>query len=141
MLPKATIPTFVWHAGTTVFQMPQENRIPTLEPKLWRLPELPSTIRSGLAEFFGPIKAACAHGEPLVGPGTFLTFSTATNPKVVRVLTSLTSYTPAQAEWDKLIAANAEMTLSLIGADFDLNRIADGGGPFQGTKFVFTITP
>lgn len=135
MLPKASIPTFTWHAGTTVYQMPQTA------PKLWQSPESNSVLRSGLAEFFGPVKAAHAHGTPLVGPATFLSFSTATNAKVVRVFTTLTSYTPAQAEWDKLVAANAEITLSLVGAEFDNNRVADSGGPFQGTKFVFTITP
>ena len=135
MLPKASIPTFTWHAGTTVYQMHQTP------PKLWESPESNSTLRSGLAQFFGPVKAAHAHGTPLVGPATFLTFSTTANAKVVRVFTTLTSYTPAQAEWDKLVAANAEITLSLISAEFDNNRIADSGGPFQGTKFVFTITP
>jgi len=137
MLPKASIPTFTWHAGATAYVIPQEDRTPTL----WRLPESTSTIRSGLAELFGPVKTAHAHGTPLVGNATFLTFSTAANAKVVRVFTTLTSYTPAQAEWDKLVAANAEITLSLIGAEFDNNRIADSGGPFQGTKFLFTITP
>ena len=42
---------------------------------------------------------------------------------------------------DKIVAANAEITLSLVSAEFDNNRVADGGGPFQGTKYVFTITP
>ncbi len=135
MLAKASIPTFTWHAGAAVYQMPDTT------PTLWKSPELPSVFRSGLAEFFGPVKAAHAHGEPLVGPATFLTFSSAANAKIVRVFTSLTSFTPAQAEWDKLVAANAEITLSLIGAEFDNNRLADSGGPFQGTKFVFTITP
>jgi hypothetical protein len=141
MLPKGAIPTFTWHAGGGVYFMPQEGVTPEVAPTLWRLPESTSAFHSGLAEFLGPVKSARAHGDPLVGPATFLTFSTATNAKVVRVFTTLTSYTPGQTEWDKLVAANAEITLSLIGADFDNNRIADSGGPFQGTKFLFTITP
>jgi len=137
MVPRTPIPMFMWHVGATVHQSPQDLHAPTL----LRLPESTSTFRSALGEFFGPVKAAHAHGDPLVGPATFLVFSTATNPKLARVFTSLTSYTPAQAVWDKLVAAKAEITLSLIGADFDNNRIADGGAPVQGTKFVFTISP
>ncbi|HMY19518.1 MAG TPA: hypothetical protein PKA58_24505 [Polyangium sp.] len=137
MLPKTPIPTFTWHAGAAVRNEPWNIDAPTL----LRVPEPQSPFRGGLAELFGPIKAAHAHGDPLVGPATFLVFSTATNPKLTRVFTSLTSYTPTQAVWDKMIAANAEITLSLVGAQFDANRIADGGGPFQGTKFAFTITP
>lgn len=137
MLPKTPIPMFTWHVGGTTRQSPNDLHAPTL----LRLPESPSTFRSALGEFFGPVKAAHAHGDPLVGPATFLVFSTATNPKLARVFTNLTSYTPAQAVWDKLVATNAEITVSLIGAEFDNNRIADGGGPVQGTKFVFTISP
>jgi hypothetical protein len=140
-LPKASVSVFTWHTGGAVNRSPQDARTPVHAPSLFRLPESSSAIRSGLAEFFGPVKTAHAHGDPLVGPATFLTFSTATNPKLLRVFTSLTSYTPAQSEWDKLVAAKAEITLSLIGAEFDNNRIADSGGPFQGTKYVFTISP
>ena len=133
MLPKSPIPTFTWHFGG----MTRNLHVPTL----LQLPESTPTFRSALGEFFGPVKAAHAHGDPLVGPAAFLVFSTATNPKLTRVFTNLTSYTPTQAVWDKLVAANAEITLSLIGAEFDANRIADGGGPFQGTKYAFTIMP
>lgn len=135
-LPKTPIPTFTWHVGGTTRQSPHDLHAPTL----LRLPKSTSTFRSALGEFFGPVKAAHAHGDPLVGPATFLVFSTATNPKLARVFTNLTSYTPAQAVWDKLIAAKTEITLSLVGAEFDNNRLADGGGPVQGTKFVFTIS-
>lgn len=137
MLPKTPIPTFTWHMGAVVRNSPQ-NLAP---PELLRIPEHRVSFRQGLAEFLGPIKSAHAHGDPLVGPATFLVFSTASNPKLMRVFTSLTSYTPTQAVWDKLAGAKAEITLSLVGAQFDNNRLADGGGPFQGTKYLFTITP
>ena len=136
MLPKSPIPTFTWHVGATTLQTPNRHEAPAL----LRIPEQ-SPIRSGFAELFGPVKSAHAHGDPLVGAATFLVFSTAKDPKLTRVFTNLNSYTPSQSVWDKLVAANAEITLSLIGAEFDNNRIADSGGPFQGTKFVFTITP
>jgi hypothetical protein len=141
MLPKSPVPIFTWHAGMATHLSPQDMPLRHQAPSLLPMPESAPTFRSALGELFGPIKAAHAHGDPLVGPATFLVFSTATNPKLVRVFTSLTSYTPEQSVWDKLVAANAEITLSLIGAEFDSNRIADSGGPFQGTKFVFTITP
>lgn len=136
MLPKTPISTFTWHVGGMT-RSPHDLRAPTL----LRLPESTSTFRSALGGFFGPVKAAHAHGDPLVGPAAFLVFSTETNAKLVRVFTNLTSYTPTQAVWDKLDAANAEITLSLIGAEFDNNRVADGGALVQGTKFVFTISP
>ncbi len=75
------------------------------------------------------------------GTATLLTFSTAADSQVVRVFTDQTSYQPAQADWDKLVGAGAEITLSLVAADFDNNRIAGGGAPVQGTKFAFTVTP
>lgn len=137
ILPKTPIPTFTWHAGGMTYLSPHDLHAPTL----LRWSESTSTFRSALGEFFGPVKAAHAHGDPLIGPATFLVFSTTTDPKLARVFTSLTSYTPAQSVWDKLVAANAEITLSLIGAEFDNNRIADGGSPVQGTKFVFAISP
>ncbi|HRI69696.1 MAG TPA: hypothetical protein PK156_35950 [Polyangium sp.] len=136
MLPKSPIPTFTWHIGGLTLRAPQHET-----PALLRVPESVSPFRSGLAELFGPIKSAQAHGTPLVGPATFLVFSTAKDAKLTRVFTTLTSYKPSQQVWDKLVTANAEITLSLVGAQFDNNRIADSGGPFQGTKYVFTITP
>lgn len=139
MLPKSPMPIFTWHSGMASHLAPHDEPVPNQAPSLLRLPESSPTFRSALNELFGPIKAAHAHGDPLVGPATFLVFSTPTNPKLVRVFTNLTSYTPAQSVWDKLVATNAEITLSLIGAEFDNNRIADGGGPFQGTKYVFKI--
>lgn len=137
MLPKSPIPTFTWHTGTTARNAPHHHEAPAL----LRVPETQSPFRAGLADLFGPIKAAQAHGDPLVGPAAFLTFSTASDAKLTRVFTSLSSYTPSQEVWDKMVAANAEITLSLVGAEFDNNRIADSGGPFQGTKYAFTITP
>jgi len=140
-LPKSPVPTFTWHSGMVTHLSPGRMDVLPDAPALIQWPESKSVVAMGLSEFFGPVKAAHAHGDPLVGPATFLVFSTATNAKLVRVFTNQTSYTPAQSVWDKLVAANAEITLSLIGAEFDNNRIADGGGPFQGTKYVFTITP
>lgn len=141
MIPKTPIPTFTWHTGALTRLSPPALQWPEGAPTLLPRTNASAAIRSVLGEFIGPVKSALAHGDPLVGPATFLVFSTTTNPKLVRVFTSLTSYTPTQEVWDKLVAAKAEITLSLIGAEFDNNRIADGGGPFQGTKYVFTVAP
>ncbi|MEZ4295843.1 MAG: hypothetical protein R3B70_12775 [Polyangiaceae bacterium] len=73
------------------------------------------------------------------GTATFLVFSTKTDPKLVRVFTTDTTFTPGQATWDTLAGAGEEITLSLVAADFDNNRIADGGDPVQGTQFTFSI--
>lgn len=140
-LPKASIPTFTWHTGMVTQFSPGQTDAYRNGLALIQWPESKSALHTGFSEFFGPVKSAHAHGDPLVGPAAFLVFSTASDAKLVRVFTSLTSYTPSQTVWDKMIAANAEITLSLIGAEFDNNRIADSGGPFQGSKFVFTITP
>lgn len=137
MLAKTPIPTFTWHAGATVYQSPRDLSFPKLLP----VPESVPSFRSALRDFIGPVKSAEAHGTPLAGLATFLVFSTATNAKVLRVFTTSTSYTPSQEAWNKVLAANAEITLSLVSAEFDNNRVADGGGPFQGSKYVFTIAP
>lgn len=140
-LPKTPVPTFTWHTGMVTERSPGKTEALRQGLALIQWPEAKSSFQTGFSEFFGPVKSAHAHGDPLVGPATFLVFSTASDAKLVRVFTTFTSYTPSQTVWDKMIAAKAEITLSLIGAEFDNNRIADSGGPFQGSKFVFTITP
>jgi hypothetical protein len=144
MLPKAPIPSFTWHVGPTSSLPPALLRLPgqpaghSLPPWVTASSERPW---AGLLELFGPIRAAHAHGTPYTGPATFLVFSTQANAKLVRVLTSLTSYTPSQAAWDKMVSAGAPITLKLTGAIFQDNRIAQDGGPYKGTEFTFTLSP
>jgi len=132
-LSKATITTFAWHIGTTT----------RLEPRAPELLPAPSRERwyGPLRDLIGPERAAHAHGTPYTGTATWLVFSTASDPKLVRVLTSATTYTPTQAVWDKMAAAGGPITLDLVTAVFADNRVATDGGPFQGSKFEFTITP
>jgi len=133
-LPKTPIPTFTWHVGG----MTARPLAPVLFPV-----EAPRArgFLSPLAELVGPVRAAHAHGTPFTGTATWLVFSTDANPKLARVLTGETSYTPEQAVWDRLVAAKAPITLTLVGAVFADNRIVTDGGPFQGSKTTFTITP
>lgn len=152
-LPKDTIADFTWHFGTTGSFNAPLPLVPGHEapagPALLRLASaardagqsLPRSWMGPLAELVGPPRAAHAHGDPLNGTATWLVFSTKSDPKLVRVFTDQTSFTPGQETWDALAAAGEEITLSLIAADFEDNRIADGGDPVQGTKLTFTITP
>jgi hypothetical protein len=135
-LPKTPIPTFTWHVGAMA------ARTPAAPPVLFRV-EAPSAraFFSPLAELVGPPRAVRAHGTPFTGTATWLVFSTDTNPKLARVLTGSTSYTPQQAVWDRMVAAKAPITLTLVGAVFADNRVVTDGGPFQGSKTTFTITP
>jgi hypothetical protein len=141
-LPKTPIPEFKWHFGAG------SARAPAFTTPSFALALQAGALKTGapsfqraLAELFGPPRAAGAHGDPLNGPATFLVFATKADAKLVRVLTDQTSYTPSQEAWDKLAAAGTDITLTLIGAQFDNNRVADGGGPFKGTVLTFTIAP
>lgn len=139
-LPRDTIPTFRWVHGAS-----PGARAPA-EPRLRGAPELVPDLRdrapawiAPLRELLGPERAASAHGTPYTGYATFLTFATASDAKLVRVFTSASEYTPAQEAWDKLAGAGAPITLTLIGAEFAENRIAEAGGPYKGPAFTFTV--
>jgi hypothetical protein len=139
-VPKTPIPTFTWHVGGMTQRSPMEPAGP-------RLLEVPGTPRgehgarwlAPLAELLGPVRAANAHGTPFTGTATWLVFSTESNAKLTRVLTSDTKYTPDQAVWDKMVAAGKPITLTLVGAVFADNRVAQDGGPFKGSTLTFTI--
>lgn len=134
MLPKTPIPTFSWHIGATT---QNERNAPELLPTRYAS----RGFLAPLVELLGPERAAFAHGTPFTGTATWLVFSTDSDAKLTRVLTSGTSYTPAQAAWDKMVAAGKPITVTLVTAVFADNRIAADGGPFQGSKTTFTITP
>jgi hypothetical protein len=46
---------------------------------------------------------------------------------------------PAQPLWQKLVDAHTLITLTLIGADFEENRLAQGTKLLKGAPFTFTI--
>lgn len=87
----------------------------------------------------GPERAAWASSAPLTGACYLLVFSTPSHPRLVRLLTTLTSYTPDPAAWNKLVTARAPITLQLSAATFDTDMLTAEGGPHIGQAISFTI--
>lgn len=141
VLPKATPAAFSWHFGTSAMQN-NSNELPT-----WGFPgpkpqiAASSAFLSPLRELIGPVRAARAHGDPFTGTATWLVFSTDADPRLLRVFTSDTAYTPDAAAWTKLSGAGKAIKLSLSSAEFENNRIVQGGGPIAGGSIQFTIGP
>ncbi len=151
-LPASPIPEFSWHFGEKAAQLNNTRRTPAPHGVPWFSPSAETTSKTSFfaieswtqlatksLSLVGPPRAAMAHGDPMNGTGTLIVFSTKKDSKLVRVFTDQTSITLGDDAWDKLVNANAEITVSLIAADFDQNRIADGGAPVQGKASVFTI--
>jgi hypothetical protein len=138
--------SFTWHFGEVAsapggFDLPERS---AWWSPLKAAPQAARPIRllqKPLRELFGPVRSAYAHGDPFNGSATFLVFSTDSDPRLLRVLTSATSYAPDAAAWDKLAAAGKPITLTLSVAEFENNRIIQEGGPFAGGAVTFTITP
>jgi hypothetical protein len=151
-LPRTPAALFSWHFGATAARpaAPAGARLAASEPPSpspWALspvPERPAgfaAFAAPLRELLGPMRSAHAHGTPYTGTATYLRFSIDSNPKLVEVFTSNTSYTPAPELWSKLTGAGKPITLSLVSAIFEENRVAQDGGPFAGSTVTFTIAP
>lgn len=98
--------------------------------------------RTVLPAWLGPERSAHAHGDPFTGVAYLLTFSTASTPALVRVVTDKTTYTPTDAVWSALKGAGGPITLSIIAARIENNLLVNGGGPYTAGKGVsFTIAP
>lgn len=147
-IPKASAPTFAWHFGAMAKAPRGGSFAPDLDENAAFAPLSPAPqaarpsrlLIKPLRELFGPVRSAYAHGTPFTGAATYLVFSTDSDAKLLRVLTSETSYAPDVAAWDKLAAAGKPITLSLSAAEFENNRIVQEGGPFAGSSITFTIT-
>lgn len=85
------------------------------------------------------VPAAYAHGTPMSGPGYLLVFSTSKDPKLLRVFTTGTEYTPNEAAWKKITTTGELVHVVITNAEFDQNRIAQDGGPYRGTEISFTF--
>ena len=72
------------------------------------------------------------HGDPVNGRAYLVVFATATDPEVLRVFTTETSYTPDAAAWSTVTGAGAAVTVTITSAIFEQNRVAQGGGPWVG---------
>jgi hypothetical protein len=148
---KSPIPAFTWHIGATasLHAVPIDDaaaaRRTTFFPQSPGRERRPASEKGSflgpLAELFGPIRSAEAHGTPFTGTATWVVFSTSANPKLHRVFTSELAHTPSQAAWDTMIAAQAPITITLVGAIFEDNRLATDGGPYKGSSTTVTIAP
>jgi hypothetical protein len=131
-LPGGAAPELSWQLGGAA-----QGRAPS--------PGAPARRAQGrwgaLGELVGPIRAARAHGEPINGRAYFLVFSTARREGVLRVFTSRLTYTPDAAAWEKLRSAGETITVTVLNAVFENNRVAPGGGPFEGEPLSFSIQP
>lgn len=70
-----------------------------------------------------------------------LAFSTPTESNLLRVFTSLDSYTPDTAAWETLKKAgkSGPVTLSLVSATLQGDGLVVDGGPFVGESITFTV--
>jgi len=70
-----------------------------------------------------------------------LLFSTATQPNLLRVFSTLDSYTPNAAAWETLKGAGEReaITLSLTSATLQGDALVVDGGPFIGQSLSFTV--
>ena len=156
-LPATPVPTFSFQLGSSASaatpgsvrvvlrSTPEHSEWAPLERGLTALQLLGTQARESplvgpLAELLGPPRAAHAHGDPFNGYGYFMTVKSSADPKICRVFTGATSFTPSSEVWSKVSAAG-EVTVELVGAVFEDNRIPSGGGPFLGSTTALTITP
>jgi hypothetical protein len=120
----ADAPTFEWNFAAAAFApqtVPRRLGMPT------RLP-------------FG-MPLANAHGTPMNGNGYFLVISSPSDPKLVRVFTTQTTYKPDATKWDKIKKAGGTITAVVTTGLFDNNKVISSGGPFIGDSITFDVSP
>lgn len=137
-LPKDTPSSFCWRFGPAAHldHAPGDHAWAALDPRPARTA---STWARPLLDLLGPPRSALAHGEPFNGIATYLVFSTASNPKLLRVLTSAEEFTPSKEAWGEMAAVGKPIKLSLVAAVFEENRVPQDGGPFAGIGITFTV--
>lgn len=143
VVPKSPPKEFWWQIGVTTERADAEPAVrwAGLEALKPHAPATPKPIASPLRELLGAPRQAFAHGDPYNGTGTFLVFSTDTNPKLLRVFTSDLKFTPSQEAWNAMVAVGKPITATLTTAIFEQNRIGPDDGPFVGASIQFTIAP
>jgi hypothetical protein len=154
-VPKATPPTFTWHLGAEARRAASPGTrhaaLPPPEPEpgpgLLLLvppaprPATPLELALGAALSAVPIRSAHAHGDPFNGYGTLVAVSSTSNPKLARVFTGATSWTPSAAVWQTIVDDGGDLIVTLVGADFEQNRIPEGAGPYVGSVTALHIAP
>ena len=83
-------------------------------------------------------RAAFAHGAPFNGTAFYLVFSTDQDEQILRVFTNATSYTPDEAAWEKLSAAEGTIKLEIMSAIFENNLLTSDGGPYDGSSITLS---
>lgn len=124
-------PTFCWRQGP-IAQLDAPNPL-RLDAGPQRHEE-PSWIE----RWFG-VNRAYADGNPLTGRGFLLVISSATDPELVRVFTTLGDYTPDPAHLAKLTSAKGTLQAVVTTAMFADDAITTSGGPFKGIPVTFTM--
>lgn len=113
-------PTFAWSAAVALRE--------------------PAPLRKWV-EFVSP-RQAFAHGDPNTGLVYYAEFSDAKGAPLLRVFTTKTTYTPDAAHWAKLVTAGGQLSLRVIGARVENNKLVPGGGPFVASSArTFSIAP
>jgi hypothetical protein len=102
-LPASAPFTFVWHA----------DPVPSAE-----------------AGASGTLGGASAAG--FTGVAFLLVFSTPSDPKLLRIVTTDSSFTPSAADWQKLTLSSEPVTFKLASGTFEDDELTAEGGPHQG---------
>jgi hypothetical protein len=112
---------------------------PTLLPPLETKGKGP--VPAWLTELLGPERSASAAPGMLDQRGYFLLFSTDSTPRLLRVFTTRTSYSPDAKAWKTLTDAGTWTKLLVVSADFWHDDLVPGTGPFVGASILFCIEP
>lgn len=130
-----TPPTFSWHFGPSAsLAPPSRERGRDAEPS----PTERGAFWGPLRELVGPMRAAEAHGDPVNGRGTLLSFRSGDTVLFV-VFTMATTYTPSAAAWQALVDEGGAIEVATLSADFDDNLILAGNGPFTGDSLTLSF--
>ena len=73
------------------------------------------------------------------GLAYLLVFSTPDNPRLLRVYTTIPSYTPSAAAWQQLVTAKGPITAALTTGSFENDQLTVEGGPHGGQQLLLTI--
>lgn len=89
---------------------------------VWHADPVPSADEAGAA------------GAPsgFTGVAFLLVFSTPSDPKFLRIITTASSFTPSAADWQKLRSSSEPVTLKLASGTFENDELTAEGGPHQG---------
>jgi len=92
---------------------------------LWHADPVPSP-EAGAAG----TNAASATG--FTGVAFLLVFSTPSDPKLLRIVTTDSSFTPSAVDWKKLTSSGEPVTFKLASGTFENDELTVEGGPHQG---------